>query len=97
MTREAIIDRVAEIIRRNVPGDYKIVLFGSTAVGDASERSDLDIGILGSDEVVWETMLSIRREVDAIPTLRSIDVVDLLSVSDSFRQSAMRSARDIPR
>ena len=97
MTQETIIDQVVEIIRRKVPEDYSIVLFGSTAMGDASERSDLDIGILGSGEVPWETMLSIRREVETIPTLRSIDVVDLLAVSDSFRRSAMRSAKDIAR
>jgi len=95
VTREAIITRVVEIIRRNLAERYKIVLFGSTARNDATDRSDLDIGIVGSEEVPWETMIAIRSEVDTIPTLRTIDVVDLLSVSDSFRESALRTAKDI--
>jgi len=95
MTQQEIITQIVEIIQRKLPKSYRILLFGSTAKGSASETADLDIGILGSEEVPWETFLAIRREVDIIPTLRSIDVVDLLSVGDSFRQSALRSAKDL--
>jgi predicted nucleotidyltransferase len=95
VTEKAIIEEVVRIIRGYLPESYRIVLFGSCAQGGASAGSDLDIGIIGREEVPWTTLLSIRRAVETIATLRSIDVVDLLSVSESLKESALESAKDL--
>lgn len=93
MDIEAILEEVTQIIRRHVPAPTQILLFGSWAKGEASSNSDLDIGILAEKAVPFGVMTRIRNEIEAIPTLRKIDVVDLNAVDDSFRNSAMAHHR----
>lgn len=87
-----IIREVYGIIRRRLSDEYKVYLFGSWARGDAQPTSDVDIGILGKDPIPWEIMYRIRGEVEAIPTLRRIDVVDLNAKETSFKESVLRAA-----
>lgn len=87
-----IIKEVLLIIRRYLSDDYKVYLFGSWATGTALPTSDVDIGILGNKEIPWEVMTRIRGEVDAIPTLRSIDIVDLNTKEKSFQENIIKSA-----
>ena len=93
MEKDAIIDEVAMIIRRYLPKKYKIYIFGSWAKGNALETSDLDIGILGDIAVDSDIMDRIVKETDIIPTLRSIDVVDLQAKSDDFRKAVLEYAK----
>ncbi len=95
MTTDAIIREVAKIIRARLGGEYRIVLFGSQARGDARDTSDIDIGILGEHEVPWDTYLAIRRDVESVRTLRHIDVVDLRSVRDAFREQALQEGKEL--
>lgn len=50
----------------------RIVLFGSRARGDASERSDID---LAAFDVPAEQQASFRLALDDLPTLLSFDLV----------------------
>lgn len=93
MDKEVIIKEVVKIIRNHLSDDYKILLFGSWAQGDALETSDIDVGILGKTEVPWDSMAQILREVDAIPTLRKIDIVDFNLVEINFRENALKCAK----
>jgi len=93
MGTQALIREISSIIGRHLSDEYKIFLFGSWLRGDAEERSDVDIGILGNQKVPWDVMTSILMEVDEIPTLRSIDVVDLLATDQDFRSNVLKSAR----
>lgn len=95
MEREKIIKETVRIIRRYLPRGYKIILFGSWTKGTAHEGSDLDIGILGRGAVPEEVMRRITHEVEGIPTLRTIEVVDLRSKSEPFRRNALKSARPL--
>ncbi len=97
MKEQAIIDAVREVVRRHLDESYKLILFGSQARGDARDTSDIDIGILGSRAVDWSTFLAIRREVEAIRTLRHIDVVDLMSVREAFRDKALAEGHELVR
>ena len=93
MEKDAIIDEVVAIIRRHLPEKYKIYVFGSWAKGNALETSDLDMGILGDAAVDIGIMDRIVKETDIIPTLRSIDVVDLQTKTDDFRKSVLEYAK----
>jgi len=93
MEKDAIIDEVVAIIRRYLPEKYKIYIFGSWAKGNALETSDLDIGILGDIAVDSYIMDRIVKETEIIPTLRSIDVVDLQTKTDDFRKSILEYAK----
>lgn len=90
MEKEAIIEEVAKRIRVHLGAEYSIVLFGSEARGTARERSDIDIGILGPETVPWHIYSAITDDIEEIPTLRKIDVVDLRAVQATFREKAQR-------
>lgn len=50
----------------------KIVLFGSRARGDHSERSDIDIAVYG---LPLERQIYFTDDIDQLPTLLEFDVV----------------------
>ena len=64
----------------------KIILFGSRARGDNTERSDIDIAVRGGDfdGFYWD----IKEQVHS---LLSFDVVDLNSASDELKKEIERS------
>ena len=84
---------VQKIIERHAPPGTQTILFGSWAKGDAQPNSDLDVGILAPKLVPFEIITRIRNEVEAIPTLRKIDVVDLNAVDAPFREAALAHHR----
>ena len=55
-------------------GAQKIILFGSRAKGTETERSDIDIAVAG---VASCDIYELQEELDDIPTLYTIDLVDL--------------------
>lgn len=67
---------------------YKIFIFGSRAAGKGDERSDIDIGIDGPQKIPVETMEKIKEEIDKIPVLYKIDIVDFSDTSDKFKKVA---------
>ena len=95
MTPENAIQFVRDIINRELPSGYRMILFGSFAQGKAGPTSDIDIGILGKKPVPNKLMVRIRAKVDAIPTLRKIDVVDLQTADSRFRDHAMKHAKPL--
>lgn len=95
MDKSTIIKEVTRIIRKYLSDDYKIMLFGSWAKNNALDTSDIDIAILGKEKVSWSVMVKILEETDNIPTLRSIDIVDLQTKEDSFRSNIMQYAKTL--
>lgn len=85
-----ILKLVTQIIRRNIPTEScRILLFGSWATLEAEPRSDIDIAILGEVPVDDRTMARIRHEVDHLPTLRTVQVVDLAQMDERFRRKVL--------
>lgn len=95
MEKKDIIKQATAIIRQNLAADYKILLFGSQAKGNALETSDIDIGILGEQEAPWEAMVKIKAAVEGIPTLRQVDIVDLMAAGEEFRNRVLVSAQEL--
>lgn len=96
MDREEVIGEALGIIRRRLPGaEFKVLLFGSWARGDAQETSDIDIAIWGPKAVDDMILWRIKEEIRAIPTLRRIDVVDLNQTDEGFREDVLSYARTL--
>ena len=93
MEIQEIISEVVGIIRKYLPSEYRIILFGSWAKGDALEASDIDIGVMGPNRVEWSIMSKITEDIEDIRTLRSIDIVDLRVKGEKYRESVMASAK----
>lgn len=96
MEKDEVIKEVVKIIRRYLPEDrFKLMLFGSWTKDVAQSTSDVDIGILGDESVDDMTMFRIREEIKGIPTLRSVDVVDLRTADERFREEALNHAKSL--
>lgn len=92
MTRE---EQIKDMIRgclRSAASElrgFRVVLFGSRAAGTARERSDFDVGVLGSEPVPLSTFYRLQDRLEDLPTLFQIDWVDLNRVSPEFRRQAL--------
>ncbi|MEO8377914.1 MAG: nucleotidyltransferase domain-containing protein [Candidatus Sumerlaeota bacterium] len=84
----AIVRQVDGIVRR-VTGDpaFRVRLFGSWATGTARPHSDVDIAIDGPAPVDPVHMADIRDACDRLPTLLTIDIVDLAAAATPFREA----------
>ena len=86
-----MIRQCMESIGRDLHG-YKIVLFGSRAAGRAGIRSDFDVGVIGEKPMPLDLFYRIEDKLEALPTLYSIDWVDLSRVAPAFRAKALAEA-----
>ena len=65
-----MIKEVAELCRSF--GAKKVILYGSRAMGNARERSDIDVAVSGVED--FELL---REKVDDLPSLFSVDLLNL--------------------
>jgi predicted nucleotidyltransferase len=92
---------VLELVRTCLSGfadrlrGYRIVLFGSRAAGTAGPRADFDLGVEGPVPLPLDTFCRVRDALEELPTLYSIDWVDLQRVTPQFRQEAMQHSRTL--
>ena len=95
-TDDAVTQSIIRAVRRHVPfGHYRVFYFGSRVSGRATARSDFDVGVEADEKIPLEVMAKIREEVDAIPVLQKIDLVDFRRVSGDFASEAKRTVRTI--
>jgi predicted nucleotidyltransferase len=69
---------------------YKIFFFGSRILDKGSERSDIDIGIDGPEEIPAKIMARLKEEIENLPILYKIEIVDFKKVSPEFREVALK-------
>lgn len=74
---------------------YRIFFFGSRVKGDNSPRSDIDLGVEAEDRLSAKTKLMIEEELQNLPTLYKIDLVDFGNVSEDFKKSALKYSEPI--
>lgn len=74
---------------------YRVVLFGSRAAGTAGPRADFDLGVLGPAPLPLDVFYRIRDALEELPTLYTVDWVDLQRTSPEFRQSALETSRTL--
>ncbi len=72
-----------------------VFFFGSRMTGEGNERSDIDVGIEGATVIPYEIMAAIKEEIENLPTLYKIDMVDFQSVSPAFREVALQEIERI--
>lgn len=77
MQAEEVIRKITELCQK-YSADQGI-LFGSRAKGTARERSDIDIAVSGVDRF-W----ALQEEIENLPTLFVIDVVDMDTCTNSL-------------
>lgn len=75
--------------------DYSLFFFGSRVRGDSSLRSDIDLGVLGKKKIPARIKLEIEEELEKLPTLYKIELVDFADVSPGFKKEALKFSERI--
>lgn len=80
---------VRQIFERHLDlSQYRVFFFGSRVTGDSFERSDIDIGVEGPLSVPVVKKFAIQDELERIPMLYKIDLVDFKSAGKNFVEVA---------
>jgi predicted nucleotidyltransferase len=84
------INIVKEIVLKRVPlADYSVFLFGSRAVGNNHEMSDIDVGIWGEKPLSAMIKLNLEEELEESDILLKVDLIDFYQVSQDFKDEAL--------
>ena len=87
---------IRKIIRRHLgSSEYRVFFFGSRVANKGSTRSDIDIGLEGKKPIPAHALAAIREEIENLPTLYTIDVVDFRTVTPDFRAVALKQTEAI--
>ena len=92
MTDTELMMYVKEIVGKYLSGQRAIYFFGSRATGSHTNRSDYDFGIDAGNKIPLELMFRMKEELERLPTLHRIDLVDFQRVSSTFSNYAKRNA-----
>jgi predicted nucleotidyltransferase len=88
--------RLKEIVGRHVDlTKYQLFFFGSRVQDRGDARSDIDVGIEGSESIPPEVKAAIDEAIENLPYLYKIELVDFTTVSDNFYRIAKRSIEPI--
>jgi len=68
---------------------YRVFFFGSRVAGEGDERSDIDIGVKGKRPIPSGAFLDIQEEVENLPALYKVEIVDFSRVDERFKKVAM--------
>ena len=74
---------------------YKIFVFGSRVTGKGNDRSDIDIGVLGSRALSLSKLGAIKEAMEDLPILYKVDVVDFKRAGENFKKVALTKIEHI--
>jgi hypothetical protein len=81
--------KILEIVGRHVDlKSHRVFFFGSRVNGKSRESSDIDVGIEGQRPLPAGALINIQEEMENLPILYKIDVVDFADVGEKFKAIA---------
>lgn len=86
--KKEILEIVGKYLDLNL---YRVFFFGSRITKKNTERSDIDLGIEGPEPVPLAILEKIKEEIENLPILYKIEIVDFKRVSSDFRKLALES------
>lgn len=85
--------QILETVARHLGNrHYRLWLFGSRAQGRATGRSDYDLGIMTEQPLDLATLSRIRADLEELPILQEIDLVDLTTAPADFVRQALQKS-----
>jgi DNA polymerase sigma len=90
--RKQILFWIKEVLDKNLSGiSYHAFVFGSQANKISLSRSDIDVGIMADDVIPSWQLSNIIGDIEELPMLYKIDVVDFKEVDDQFKEVALQN------
>jgi len=87
---KSLAQQVAEKARRELGDDINVIWFGSWVRGDAQPHSDIDLAIAAPHPIPTERVALLRNWIDDLPTLFSIDLINLNEASEDLLEQIER-------
>lgn len=88
---EKLKKEILEIVGRHLDlSKYRVFFFGSRVSGGGRDRSDIDVGIEGPEPIPAKIWFDMEEEIENIPTLYKIEIVDFRRVSKKFYDVALQ-------
>ena len=75
---------VRAILRRHLPPDARVFVFGSRAGRSPKPMSDLDLSLEADSPLPLATLARLAEDFDESPLPWKVDLVDRASVSEAF-------------
>lgn len=95
-SQEKLKKEILEIVGKYLDlNKYKLFFFGSRVSGKGDERSDIDIGIEGLEKLPDIAIFNIREEIEELPTLYKIDIIDFADADEKFKKIALQHIEKI--
>lgn len=88
-------DLLAIVGRRLDLTRYKLFFFGSRVANKGDEHSDIDVGIMGPGPVPAQAMDEMKEDIENLPILYKIDLVDFDALPEDFKQVALAKIEEI--
>lgn len=83
-----LLQNLQELAEKYKVDGLDIFIFGSFARGDQRPTSDLDVGVEWRKERNPQAFLRLYWEMQSLPTIRKIELVDFSQTDPNFRQIA---------
>lgn len=77
---------IADILKKHLNSDITIYAFGSRATHKARFNSDLDLALEDKKPITDNIILQLKADLIDAPIAFNIDIVDMQTISDEFRQ-----------
>ena len=90
--RQQILLWIKQTLDKNLSGvSYRAFVFGSQANKPILNRSDIDIGITSNDHITPVQLSNIYADIEQLPILHKIDLVNFIEVDDRFKSVALKN------
>ena len=83
-----LLDKLQQLAQKYYAEGLDLFVFGSFARGDQKPTSDLDLGVEWHGKPKPEIFLKLYWDIQALPTIRKIELVDFDQTDLNFRQIA---------
>ena len=77
---------VYNILRKHLPSNIRVWVFGSRAKQTAYNGSDLDLAVEGEEPIDYNILINLSIAFDDSDLPYTVDVIDLNAVSDRFKK-----------
>lgn len=79
-------DMVFDILRKHIPANVKVWVFGSRADWTTKDSSDLDIALEGDSALEYDTIIALEMAFEESSLPYMVDVIDINQVGDNFKR-----------
>jgi len=86
---ERVIKKLYKLAQKYADRGIQLFVFGSFANASDRKTSDLDIGVLWTNERSSKAFSELYSDILELPTIRKIDLVDMQQVDKFFKRKIM--------